>query len=174
MKNSYQSKPIPLFTHYNGEYQQAAAEAALPFSSATPANTASCAFFPAERLRTPHVGKLFLFYPLYITWCKMRSHFLAFLSQDRPLSPYDKPEPMMSRAPLSLPFTCACYSSTPTVLRYIRKDRCSRNVIDITISFTRIHISSSFSILFFSSDQASTDCKILFETLPIQLQGKKR
>ena len=63
MKNSYQSKPIPLFTHYNGEYQQAAAEAALPFSSATPANTASCAFFPAERLCTPHVGKLFFFLP---------------------------------------------------------------------------------------------------------------
>lgn len=35
-------------------------QAALLFSSATPANTASCAFFPAERLCTPHVGKLFL------------------------------------------------------------------------------------------------------------------
>ena len=159
MKNSYQSKPIPLFTHYNGKYSK------LRFYFPALHRQTRQAAHSFRRNDCAHhtLGNSFFFYPLYFTWCKMRSHFLAFLSQDRPLSPYDKPEPMMSRAPLSLPFTCACYSSTPTVLRYIRKDRFSRNVIDITISFTRIHISSSFSILFFSSDQATGSPSSLWE-----------
>ena len=174
MKKSYQSKPIPLFTHYNDEYSKLQLKLRFHFPALHRQTRQAAHSFRRNDCAHHTLGNSFFFYPLYFTWCKMRSHFLAFLSQDRPLSPYNKPEPMMSRAPLSLPFTFACYSSTPTVLRYIRKDRCSRNVIDITISFTRIHISSSFSILFFSSDQASTDCKILFETLPIQLHGKKR
>ena len=117
MKNSYQSKPIPLFTHYSGKYSKL------------------CFYFPALHRQTRqaahsfrrdacahHTLANFFFTQYSLTRCKMRSHFLTLHNQDRPMSPCDIPELGVSCAPLSLPFTCPCESSTPTVLRYTSRN----------------------------------------------------
>lgn len=95
MKNSYQSKPIPLFTHYNGEYSKLQLKLRFHFPALHRQTRQAAHSFRRNACAHHTLGNSFFFHLLYLTWCKMRSHFLAFLSQDKPLSPYDKPEPMM-------------------------------------------------------------------------------